>query len=58
LAFVAIVAFWWRSPLVNGFRHMTMVASAACWEPLVQGGFRRSGRKDINLILESGNNSN
>jgi hypothetical protein len=25
---------------------------------LVQGGFRRSGRKDINLILESGNNSN
>src|SRR5271170_2827331 len=47
--------------------HMTMVASAARWEPLLQGGFHprrwlpllqggfhRSGRKDINPIPESG----
>ena len=46
---------------------MTMVASAARWEPLLQGGFHprrwlpllqggfhRSGRKDINPIPESG----
>jgi hypothetical protein len=52
-----MVAFWWRSPLVNDLRHMTMVASAVRWEPLLQGGFHRSTRKDINPIVESGNHS-